>query len=104
MLMRQWLVKHFQLESALEVAFTERLIMQDILNNSAWSHRYYTLFGSGSTGAVKNEVVDREVEYAETIIKMLSSNPAPWNYLRGYFHIHSLRPALASNMFLMVVY
>src|SRR5437763_15148974 len=83
-LTRQWLVKHFQLESALEVAFTERLITQDILNNSAWSHRYYTLFGNGSSGEVKDEVVDREVEYSKGIIRMLSSNAAPWNYLRGY--------------------
>ena len=77
-------MKHFQLESALEVAFTERLITQDVLNNSAWSHRYYTLFGNGSTGELKEEVVDREIEYAQSIIKRLSSNAAPWNYLRGY--------------------
>lgn len=84
-------MRHFQLESALEVAFTERLINQDILNNSAWSHRYYTLFGNGSSGEVKDEVVDREVEYSKNIIRMLSSNAAPWNYLRGYSpHPHIL--------------
>ena len=83
-------MKHFQLESALEVAFTERLITQDVLNNSAWSHRYYTLFGNGSTGELKEEVVDREIEYAQSIIKRLSSNAAPWNYLRGYHSPHPL--------------
>jgi protein farnesyltransferase/geranylgeranyltransferase type-1 subunit alpha len=80
-------VKHFELSHSLEVAFTERLIQNDILNNSAWSHRYYTLFGNGATSEEKgDELVDSEVEYAKSIIRMLSSNAAPWNYLRGYPH------------------
>jgi protein farnesyltransferase/geranylgeranyltransferase type-1 subunit alpha len=82
--MRQWLVKHFQLPYEPEVAFTERLIEEDILNNSAWSHRYYTLFGLGTSGEKKEEVVDSEVEYAKSIISRLPSNAAPWNYLQGY--------------------
>jgi protein farnesyltransferase/geranylgeranyltransferase type-1 subunit alpha len=45
---RQWLLKHFDLSASLEVAFTTKLIEEDILNNSAWSHRYYTLFGNGA--------------------------------------------------------
>jgi protein farnesyltransferase/geranylgeranyltransferase type-1 subunit alpha len=78
-------VKHFELSHSLEVAFTERLIQDDILNNSAWSHRYYTLFGNGATAEEKgDELVDSEVEYAKSIIRMLSSNAAAWNYLRGY--------------------
>ena len=81
---RQWLVKHFELSHSLEVAFTKRLIESDILNNSAWSHRYYTLFGNGATGEEKGEeLVDSEVEFAKNIIRRLSSNAAPWNYLRG---------------------
>jgi protein farnesyltransferase/geranylgeranyltransferase type-1 subunit alpha len=81
---RQWLVKHFELSHSLEVAFTKRLIESDILNNSAWSHRYYTLFGNGATGEEKGEeLVDSEVEFAKKIIRRLSSNAAPWNYLRG---------------------
>jgi protein farnesyltransferase/geranylgeranyltransferase type-1 subunit alpha len=82
---RQWLVKHFEWSHDLEAMFTERLIQNDILNNSAWSHRFYTLFGNGATAEKKgDEVVDAEVEYAQRIIKLLPSNTAPWNYLRGY--------------------
>jgi protein farnesyltransferase/geranylgeranyltransferase type-1 subunit alpha len=84
-LTRQWLVKHFELSHELEVAFTERLIEDDILNNSAWSHRYYTLFGNGAGSEKKgDDIVDSEVEYAEKIITRLPSNAAAWNYLRGY--------------------
>jgi protein farnesyltransferase/geranylgeranyltransferase type-1 subunit alpha len=64
--------------------FTERLIQNDILNNSAWSHRFYTLFGNGATPEKKGvELVDSEIEYAQRIIRSLPSNAAPWNYLRG---------------------
>jgi len=88
---RQWLVRHFELPSSLEVAFTTRLIENDILNNSAWSHRYYTLFGNGNTSNnINDKVVDSEIEYSQKIIRMLSSNAAPWNYLRGYTtYIHT---------------
>jgi protein farnesyltransferase/geranylgeranyltransferase type-1 subunit alpha len=77
-------VKHFGLSHSLEVAFTERLIKNDILNNSAWSHRFYTLFGNGAGGKKKGEeLVEEEVEYTKGIIRVLPSNAAPWNYLRG---------------------
>jgi protein farnesyltransferase/geranylgeranyltransferase type-1 subunit alpha len=74
------------LSRALELAFTERFITMDILNNSAWSHRFFILFGHGRrpSDVLDDEVYDREVEYAKDIIRLLSSNPAPWNYLRGY--------------------
>jgi protein farnesyltransferase/geranylgeranyltransferase type-1 subunit alpha len=84
---RQWLVKHFDLSASLEVAFTTKLIEEDILNNSAWSHRYYTLFGNGASEETLQkgeEYVDSEVEFTQGIIKKMPSNPAPWNYLRGY--------------------
>ena len=85
-------MKHFELSHPLEVAFTERLIESDVLNNSAWSHRYYALFGNGATEEGKSEeLVDSEVEYAKKMIKRLSSNAAAWNYLRGCLLI---RPAL----------
>jgi protein farnesyltransferase/geranylgeranyltransferase type-1 subunit alpha len=83
MLIRQWLVKEFELSHSLELAFTERLITKDILNNSAWSHRYYVLFGHGATEKKDDALVDREIEYAKSVIRKLPSNAAPWNYLRG---------------------
>ena len=78
-------MKHFELSHDLEVMFTERLIQIDILNNSAWTHRFYTLFGNGAVAEKKgDDVVNAEVEYAQRIIRLLPSNAAPWNYLRGY--------------------
>ena len=90
-------MKHFQLSHELEVAFTERLIEDDILNNSAWSHRYYTLFGNGAGNVEKgDDIVDLEVEYAKNIITKLPSNVAPWNYLRGYIYTFSFQLILGS--------
>lgn len=85
--LRQWLVKHFDLSESLEVVFTTRLIDEDILNNSAWSHRYYTLFGNGASEETLkkgDKLVDSEVEFTKGIIRRMPSNPAPWNYIRGY--------------------
>jgi protein farnesyltransferase/geranylgeranyltransferase type-1 subunit alpha len=87
---RQWLVKHFELSPSLEAGFAGGLIESDILNNSAWSHRYYTLFGNGATTEKQgDDVVDSEIEYAKEIIRRLCSNAAAWNYLRGYNSIFS---------------
>ena len=37
----------------------------------------------GNLLPVENNVRDREVDYAKTIIERTPQNPSPWNYLRG---------------------
>jgi protein farnesyltransferase/geranylgeranyltransferase type-1 subunit alpha len=77
-------VRRFELDPETELQFTNRLIETDILNNSAWSHRFYCLFSVARENGVKEEVVEAELQNVQTIIRKLSSNVAAWNYLRGY--------------------
>ena len=90
---RQWLCMRFpaMLESRLERESVERMIEEDVMNNSAWSHRYFLCFGaedlkSNSEGGgiiVDEEVVDREVEFTKGKIELAPQNASPWNYLKG---------------------
>jgi protein farnesyltransferase/geranylgeranyltransferase type-1 subunit alpha len=81
---RQWLVKRFELSPETEIAFTDRLIEADILNNSAWSHRFYCLFTLGDSKETKDQVIESELDNVKQIIRKLSSNATAWNYLRGW--------------------
>lgn len=98
---RQWLCVRFarsMLEdvggmAGAELAATEALIREDVRNNSAWNHRYFLCFGAEELrrkeagevgpGVVDEDLVDREVAYAEAKIRLAPQNPSPWNYLRG---------------------
>ena len=102
-----------------ELIELEKLLEEDIRNNSAWSHRYFCVFGiqeleilespsnlaapkpllrkdlfskrnggnrsdaDGNLLLVPPEVMEREVQYAQTAIQRTPQNPSPWNYLRG---------------------
>ncbi|KAI0514378.1 prenyltransferase alpha subunit [Xylaria bambusicola] len=92
---RQYLVRKLGLwDSGEEMRSTEMLISQDVLNNSAWSHRFFLVFdnpkqstpGSHSTAydpKVPEEIILRETAYAEEKIFLAPQNQSPWNYLRG---------------------
>lgn len=56
---RQWLVRRFNLWDS-ELGSVEELLVRDVRNNSAWNHRYFVIFGSGSP--VTEEIIDREIE------------------------------------------
>jgi protein farnesyltransferase/geranylgeranyltransferase type-1 subunit alpha len=73
-------VKTFALWSN-ELQEMDRLITQDVRNNSAWNHRYFVLSEGPLQGNV--EACEEEVEYAWLKIKLAPSNPSPWNYLNG---------------------
>jgi len=77
---RQWVVKTFGLW-ANELQDMERLISEDIRNNSAWNHRFFVL----SQGPLQAniEACEEEAIYASEKIKLAPSNPSPWNYLNG---------------------
>ncbi|EGD96672.1 CaaX farnesyltransferase alpha subunit [Trichophyton tonsurans CBS 112818] len=101
-----WLLRHFKLwDSPAELADIERMIDEDVMNNSAWNHRWIMRFaprerfesglpgvgipgGVGGAGAgkmvvVDEEMVDGEVEYAKKKIVLAPENRSPWAYLRG---------------------
>ena len=93
---RHWLVRHFRLwDSPREIADVEKLIDEDVRNNSAWNHRFMLRFGprenqldaglpaSGSGTVVDEDVVDAELEYAKEKILLAPQNRSPWSYARG---------------------
>lgn len=62
-----------------ELAYVDRLIAEDIRNNSAWNQRFFVLKHFGFT----NEVLERELLYTTTRIKRVPNNESAWNFLRG---------------------
>lgn len=77
-----------------EIKSIETLIEEDVRNNSAWSHRFFLVFCDPATSTegkrqterdekVPEEIVDREIKYAENQIWLAPQNQSPWNYMRG---------------------
>ncbi|BGP55277.1 hypothetical protein JCM8202_000648 [Rhodotorula sphaerocarpa] len=62
-----------------ELAYADKLLQEDIRNNSAWNHRFFVAFESGMDG----DCGDREISYAKTKLAISPNNPSAWNYLRG---------------------
>ncbi|KAF2090788.1 protein prenylyltransferase [Saccharata proteae CBS 121410] len=89
---RQWLVRRFDLWDQGELEAVESLIKDDVRNNSAWNHRWFVVFG-GDEGNFKNEeILEREIAYAQDAIRLAPQNQSPWNYLRGLIR-HAKLPA-----------
>ncbi|RXW18993.1 hypothetical protein EST38_g6871 [Candolleomyces aberdarensis] len=83
---RQWLLAYFNDEEDLwakELDFVERMLAQDIRNNSAWHHRFFVVWASG----VRDGEEDRERvlkrELTQQSISLAPNNASAWNYLRG---------------------
>jgi protein farnesyltransferase/geranylgeranyltransferase type-1 subunit alpha len=59
---RQWLVKRFDLfADEEELSWTEKMLREDVRNNSAWNHRWYLVFGRDGEERPK-EIIERELE------------------------------------------
>ncbi|EEP79898.1 hypothetical protein UREG_04740 [Uncinocarpus reesii 1704] len=100
---RHWLVRHFCLwDSPRELSDVEALIESDVLNNSAWNHRWVLRFGprggtpdsgvpnptdqGGSRGRLDiadEDLIDAEIEYAKSKIVIAPENRSPWVYARA---------------------
>lgn len=100
---RQSTASHYRQHS--EVKAMDTLIADDLRNNSAWSHRYFILFGHHelrysqtrnvvlktvneerlleAEGLVDANLVDAEIEFTETETRRAPMNGSSWNYLRG---------------------
>ena len=81
-----------------ELEYIERLLQEDIRNNSAWNQRFF-IVTSFPIKEVANEesmksskisrpiipgnVLERELQFTLTAIKKVSRNESAWNYLRG---------------------
>ena len=63
-----------------ELEYVNRLLEDDIRNNSAWNQRYFVI---NNTTGFTEEVVERELSFTLDKIKIVISNESAWNYLRG---------------------
>ena len=81
-----------------ELEYIERLLQEDIRNNSAWNQRFFIvttfLINEGSKESAEQSstisrpiisgiILDRELQFTFTAIKKVSRNESAWNYLRG---------------------
>jgi len=84
---RQWLLVYFNDDELWkgELDFVERMLTDDIRNNSAWHHRFFTVFQSGTRQGDedRDEVLRRELAYVKDAISQAPNNASAWNYLRG---------------------
>ncbi|WFD34490.1 galactose-6-sulfurylase [Malassezia cuniculi] len=61
-----------------ELAFVDKLLDEDVRNNSAWSHRWFCCFGRES-GVTRED----EIAYVAKRLAVAPNNGSAWNYLRG---------------------
>ncbi|KAI0533456.1 prenyltransferase alpha subunit [Xylaria digitata] len=92
---RQYLVRKLGLwDSVDEMRSIEQMINQDVLNNSAWSHRFFLVFSNPKQSTpeslsmeydpkIPSDIINREVSYTQGKIGLAPQNQSPWNYLRG---------------------
>ncbi|KAF7965616.1 hypothetical protein HWV62_42641 [Athelia sp. TMB] len=84
---RQWLLAYFNDDTLWEgeIAFVEHMLQEDIRNNSAWHHRFFTVFQSGVRKGDEDReaVLHRELIFVKEAISTAPNNPSAWNYLRG---------------------
>lgn len=62
-----------------ELVYVDRLISDDVRNNSAWNQRFFVLKHTGFT----SDVLQREINYVMNRIRFVKNNESTWNFLRG---------------------
>lgn len=62
-----------------ELVYVDKLISQDVRNNSAWNQRFFVLKSIGFT----QDVLLREINYTMNRIRLVKNNESAWNFLRG---------------------
>ncbi|CCG20918.1 Ram2 alpha subunit of heterodimeric protein geranylgeranyltransferase type I and farnesyltransferase [Candida orthopsilosis Co 90-125] len=81
---RKWLVEKFDLfNDEKERSFVDQAINADLLNNSAWSHRFFLNFVQDTTPSV--ETINSEIAYVKGKITQCPQNASSWNYLEGIY-------------------
>ncbi len=92
---RQYLVRKMDMwDDIEELKSVERLLREDVRNNSAWSHRFFLVFsnprytteGSKATepdSKVPQEIINKDLGFAEAAVYEAPQNQSPWNYIRG---------------------
>lgn len=62
-----------------ELIYVDKLISDDVRNNSAWNQRFFVLKHTGFT----TDVLQREIHYVMNRIRFVKNNESTWNFLRG---------------------
>lgn len=62
-----------------ELKYVEKLISEDMRNNSAWNQRFFVLNNSDPNP----DTIEKELNYTFDKILILSKNESAWNYLKG---------------------
>ena len=76
----QWLVVRFGLWSS-ELSLVDRLLNEDVRNNSAWSYRFFLL--SHQRRTAEADVIRAELSSTFRRLSAAPHNESPWNFLVG---------------------
>ncbi|KAN0064800.1 CAAX geranylgeranyltransferase alpha subunit [Thecaphora frezii] len=91
-----------------ELEYTEKLLVEDVRNNSAWNHRWFCIFGRRGGARPSDEaqaeawqqemarLVKTETGFVKAQIALAPNNASAWNYLRG-IHLASPLPTPLSG-------
>eukprot|EP01129_Flabellula_baltica_P010547 TRINITY_DN4471_c0_g1_i2.p1 TRINITY_DN4471_c0_g1~~TRINITY_DN4471_c0_g1_i2.p1 ORF type:complete len:235 (-),score=56.41 TRINITY_DN4471_c0_g1_i2:259-963(-) len=77
---RQWLLVKFDLWEN-ELDFIDKLLTEDVRNNSAWNQRWFVIENTTDFGI---DTIRSEFNYTIQKILKAPNNLSPWNYLRGF--------------------
>jgi len=66
-----------------ELEYVERLLDEDVRNNSAWNQRFFLLNHEVNGGRLDGRTLEREVDFTLAALRKVADNESAWNYLRG---------------------
>lgn len=88
---RKWLIAKFNLyDDPKELESINQFLIDDIRNNSAWSHRFMLKFSQLNEIGQSRDKIDQEIAFAQSMINKSPQNPSSWNYLRGIYSKYQL--------------
>ena len=64
-----------------ELDYVERLLEEDIRNNSAWNQRFFV--NQNLHQKIEGDLLNKELEFTMNAIEKVPGNESAWNYLNG---------------------
>ena len=64
-----------------ELDYVERLLEEDIRNNSAWNQRFFV--NQNLHQKIEGDLLNKELEFTMKAIEKVPGNESAWNYLNG---------------------